>query len=179
MGVLTYMSIVTILFQLAKDERLYELQSLFTGDETVRTMIVAPDILAAVSPPFPDDEEGRRLGEFRAWLDSFVEGCELSVAEDPDRKASDAMLARVHPVADEFWSIRVTEPEDTPGIRAFGAFGSKDMFIALTWERRELIGGRFNEAVDELRASWRDCFRSERPFRGDRLDEYLTNFRAV
>src|SRR5262245_58096494 len=173
------MSIVTILFQLMNDERLHELQSLFTADETARTMIVSPDILAAVSPPFPDNEEGRRLSEFRAWLDGFMEGCELSVAEDPDRKPPDAMLARVHPVADEFWSVRVTEPEDTPGIRAFGAFGGKDMLIALTWEKRELIGDQFNEAVSEVQASWRDYFRSERPFSGDRLDDYLTNFRAV
>src|SRR5262245_12713503 len=173
------MSIVTILFQLVDDERVHELQSLFTGDETVRTMIVSPDILAAVSPPFRDNEEGRRLGEFRAWLDGFMEGCELLVAKDPDRKPPDAMLARVHPVADEFWSVRVTEPNDTPGIRAFGAFGGKDMFVGLTWEKRELIGDQFNEAVTDVQASWRDYFRSEKPFSGVRLDDYLTNFRAV
>lgn len=100
-------------------------------------MIVTQDILAAVTPPFPADERGVRLAEYRAVLDAFSEGGEFSVAEDPDRKPYDAMLARVHPVAAEFFSIRVTDPEETPGIRSLGAFVDKDTFVALIWDFRE------------------------------------------
>ena len=85
-------------------------------------MYVSADVLAAVTPPFADTLEGERLGMFRAWLDDFVDGARISVSEDPDRKPPYAMLARVHPVDDEFWSIRVNEPLDTAGIRSLGAF---------------------------------------------------------
>jgi hypothetical protein len=53
---------------------------------------------------------------------------------------SNNCAARVHPVKAEFWSIRVTAPEDTPGIRVLGAFADKDKFIALTWDYREDMG---------------------------------------
>jgi hypothetical protein len=160
------------------EKKLFELESLFTGDETARTMIVSPDIFAAVMPPFPDTQQGERLGEFRAWLDSFLEGAEISVAEDPFEKPPEAMLARVDPVEREFWSIRVTEPERTPGIRAFGAFAEKDTFIALTWNCRESIR-IFDDEVDLVASAWGDLFGSEPPFKGGSLDEYLTNYRPV
>jgi hypothetical protein len=157
---------------------LSHLESLFTGDETARTMIVSPEILAAVTPPFSDDDKGRRLGEFRAWLDAFLEGAEVSVAEDPFNKPADAMLARVAPVKEGFWSIRVTDPNDTPGIRCFGGFGGKDQFIALTWEYREAIQD-FSQEIGSIRDAWTDIFADDRPFSGENLDDYLTNYRTV
>lgn len=164
--------------QLATGE-LVELQSLFTGDETARTMIVSADILAVVTPPFADTEAGLRMGEFRAWLDSFLEGAEITVAEDPDNKPSRTMLARVHPIEDNFWAIRVTDPEDTPGIRSFGGFADKDKFVALTWELREVIDDQFNQEIDRVRDAWLDIFDPEHPHAGDSLDDYLTNYLAV
>jgi len=101
------MSIAPILAKLVAQTRLISLPSLFTGADTARVLYVTPDVFAAVSPPFADDETGRRLAEFRAWLDAFLEGGEISVAEDPRRKPPDAMLARVAPVEEEFWSLRV------------------------------------------------------------------------
>lgn len=172
------MSIGAILAKLLDKKKLFKLESLFTGDETARTMIVSPDILAAVTPPFPDTVHGERLGQFRAWLDGFMEGAEISVAEAPFQKPPDAMLARVSPVEDELWSIRVTEPERTPGIRAFGAFAEKDTFIALTWNCREAIE-IFDDEVESVANAWIDLFGSEDPFKGDTLDEYLTNYRPV
>ncbi len=117
-----------------------------------------------------------RREELRVWLDAFSEGGEISVAEDPHKKPPDAMLARVDPVADEFWSIRITEPEDTSGIRALGAFAAKDTFVALTWDYREHIGEDFNDAVADAREAWRDLFGDEPPFSGENLDEYLSNY---
>jgi len=172
------MSICATLMRLLRRHRLFELESLFTGNDTARTMIVSPDILAVVTPPFSDTEHGRRLGEFRAWLDNFLEGGEVSVAEDPQQKPPDAMLARVTPVEDEFWSVRVTEPEDTAGIRSLGGFGAKDKFICLIWDFREGIPV-FDDEVDAARDAWRDLFGSRGPMSGESLDEYLTNYRAV
>jgi hypothetical protein len=68
------------------------------------------------------------------------------------------MLARVHPVEKEFWSIRITAPEDTPGIRSLGAFSNKDDFVALTWDKREIIADEFNEEVTSTIECWKDYF---------------------
>jgi hypothetical protein len=143
-------------------------------DETARTLYVSSEISAAVSFPFPDTPEGERLGEFRAWLDNFIEGSELTVAEDPDQKPPDAMLARVHPVEKEFWSIRVTLPETTPGIRSLGAFSDTDEFVALTWEKRELIAGQFNQEVEFAMQAWKDFFGIVPPHQGNSPNDYLT-----
>lgn len=172
------MSICVILCSLLGAQKLFELKSLFTGEDTARTMIVSADILAVVTPPFSDTEHGRRLGEFRAWLDNFLEGGKISVAEDPHQKPPDAMLARVAPVNDQFWSVRVTEPEDSAGIRGLGGFAAKDKFICLIWDYREGIPV-FDDEVDAARDAWRDLFGLQGPFSGDSLDEYLTNYRPV
>lgn len=108
-----------------------------------------------------------------------MQGGELTVAEDPDNKHPETMLARVHCVEDEFWAIRVTDPEETPGIRSFGAFSDKDEFVALTWEKREVIDDQFDKEVDDAIDVWIDLFTEILPHRGDHLDDYLTTYRAV
>src|SRR5262249_14419515 len=153
--VLTYMSIAIILQRLIVEERLIELPSPFLGYETARTMYVTPDILRAVSKPFPSEPHlAERHFEFRQWLDSFSEGGYLTVAENPHSKPWDAMMARVDPAEWEFFSIRVTDPEQTPGIRSLGGFSAKDEFIALTWDLRENID--FDAEVAIVEAAWRE-----------------------
>jgi hypothetical protein len=168
------MSIDLILQRLLDEERLFELPSRFTGYETACTMIVAPEILRAVSPPFSRNLQGARLAEFRQWLDAFSEGAQITIAENPRDKPPDAMMARVEPVEAEFFSIRVTDPEATPGIRCFGGFAEKDKFIALTWDFREDIEN-FDDAVAIVQAAWRELFGGDTPHSGENLDEYLTN----
>lgn len=181
---MTYMSIEKMIADHVSAKVLFKLKSLdfevwgLPEDDAARTIYVSADIMAVVMPPFADTGDGLRLGEFRAWLDGFIEGNDLSVAEDPDRKPPDAMLARVKPVEDEFWSIRVTSPEDSPGIRSFGAFSNLDEFIALTWIMREGIDN-FDEEVTSTIEVWDDYFDPEEPHRGDSLNEYLTTCRAV
>ena len=158
---------------------LIELPSLYTGSETARTMLVSRTVFDAVEPPFPANQSGIRLAEFRNWLDSaFSEGGEISVAEDPKLKPQDAMLARVLPVESEFWSIRVTDPAQTPGIRGFGAFVGKDYFVTLTWDYRENISD-FSDEITNVQQEWRKLFGDERPHSGVSLDAYLSNFIPV
>ena len=169
------MSIETILQEHLDSGKLVLLESTLTGDETARLMAVSADVEAVVTPPFADTEEGKRFAEFRAWIDGFLEGNELSVSEDPFEKPPDTMFARVDPVEKEFWSIRVMDPEDTPGIRGFGGFAGLDVFVALTWALREDIDD-FDNEVTEIEDTWRDYFDDEPPFSGDSLDEYLTTY---
>jgi hypothetical protein len=86
------------------------------------------------------------------------------------------MLARVDPVEKEFWSIRVTDPAETPGIRSLGGFSGFDEFVALRWEYRENIDV-FDEEVTATIEAWRDLFKSEPPHSGSNLDEYLSQYR--
>lgn len=171
------MSIVAKLALLAR-HGFTELESLLFGPETARTMHVPPDLKAHVKEPFADTEEGERLGELRGWLDNFLLAGEISVSEDPDNKPRDVMLARVHPVEMDFWSIRVTEPDRTPGIRVLGAFIAQDEFVALTWSYREDMTD-FDGDVQAAIARWKEIFGARTPLKGGKLDEYLTNYYAV
>jgi hypothetical protein len=171
------MSTRSILQRLVVAKQLFVLPSLLTGEETMRTMFVSGEILHDVTPPLAENRDGRRLAEFRQYLDAFTEGAQLSVAENPDIKPSDAMLARVHPVADEFWDIRSISP--IPGVRALGGFTDRDEFVALTWNYRENLDGQWNTEIDRCRNAWKALFGNSGPLRRRTLDEYLSNFIAV
>jgi hypothetical protein len=160
----------------AQRPKLFRVKPLMGNEEPPRMMYITADIMAAVEYPFADTLDGDRFGKFRAWLDDFVEGARISVSEDPDRKPPWTMLARVHRVQDEFWSIRVNEPLETAGIRSIGAFWNLDEFVALTWAKREDIGADFDDEVREAQERWRDLFGTEPPHSGDDLNDYLTNY---
>src|SRR6266849_6510238 len=112
------MSIKELIQLYVEDGELFKLESLdfeiwgIGQDELPRTMHVSADVMAVVTPPFSDTVDGERMGEFRAWLEAFIQGNQLSVAENPDKKPPETMLARVHPIEKEFWAIRVTDPEE-------------------------------------------------------------------
>lgn len=142
-----------------------------------RQLYVTPEIDGYAQQPFPDTLEGNMLDEMAADLDAFSEMSAITVSENPYDKPWDTMLARVAPVADEFWSMRVVDPEIRPGIRILGGFCAKDAFVALHWDFREVIGTNFNEEVEEVRDSWRSLFGVLPPYSGNGLHDYLTNYR--
>lgn len=138
-------------------------------------MFVTPEIDCITKLPFPDTFEGDRYAECAAFLDAYCELNEISVCEDPDYKRWDVMLARVRPVGDDFWSMRVTDPANTPGMRMLGGFCAKDEFVALVWEFREDID-KFDDLVKELKATWHDYFGGLPPLSGNSLDDYLSRY---
>jgi hypothetical protein len=173
---LTYMSIHDQIVRLEAEGKLHCLESLLTGEETVRTLWVSSDIIAAITPPYPlakGEEQRTRLREFRAFLDAFLENGHLMVAQDPDDKPEYAMMARVKPVNREFWDFRVTAP--LPGIRAFGAFADYNTFVLLTWDFRENIPpGKFEDDVTDCMERWCDLFGDTPPYARDNLNEYIS-----
>ncbi len=177
MWTLTYMSIRDEIKRLEHDGKLFCLESGLMGEETPRTLWMSQEVRDAVILP-PRVKADRRLFEFRQFLDSWLEYSRFSVAEDPDTKPSSAMLARVHPVKEEFWDFRVTAPK--PGIRAIGAFGDHDTFIVLTWEYREFIPEfEFSEEVQRCMDEWTDLFGEVKPLKGKSLNAYLSNYLPV
>jgi len=169
------MSIRAEIDRLVAVGRLFCLESLCTGEETVRTLFVSEEVLEAVNPPYSGEKSYRR-SEFRQFLDAFLENAHLSVAEDPDVKPSHAMIARVKPPEDDFWDLRVTAP--VPGIRAFGGFADHDTFVVLTWEYREHISD-FDAEVKRCRDEWHELFGAVAPMKKGHLNEYLSNYTAV
>ena len=60
-----------------------------------------------------------------------------------------------------FFSIRVTDPETTPGIRSLGGFVRRNEFAALTWDLRENIA-LFDDEAAIVEAAWRGLFGNEK-----------------
>lgn len=146
------------------------------GEETPRTIFISEEIREAVYPPFPDDKKVLHA-EFRQHLDAFLEGAMISVGDDPRTKAAHAMMARVAPSEDDFFDIRVTTP--WPQIRAFGGFAEKDTLVLVTWNYRAVIDDQFDVEVERCKQVWQSLFGSIRPFKGNNLNDYLSNYDSV
>lgn len=163
------------------DGRLFCLPPLIPSGTMVRAMFVSEEINQVVHPPWEATKEGLRLSRLRAYLDTWTEGVLVSVAEAPYHKPRNTFLARVDPVADDVFDIRCFDPK--PGIRVLGCFSEKDVFVALTWNHRENLGGPdsrgWRDEIERCKASWRRLFHPYPPFRGANLDAYLSNFIAV
>ena len=170
------MSIQDAIKGLIVDDKLIDRPSSFLGMRG-RRLYVTPEIDGIARKPFADTHKDERLAELAASLDAFCELNEITVSENPDDKPRDVMLARVRPVNREFWSMRVTEPEGSPGIRVLGGFAGRDEFVALAWDMRENISD-FDEEVKEVSSVWNDYFGTILPFQGVELDDYLTNYYA-
>jgi hypothetical protein len=155
---------------------LHQLESEFCGHETARTIFATKDVLDAISPPFSDDRDGEMHAEFKATIDAFLEGNEITVAEDPYDKPADTMLARVDPVEAGVWDLRIFAPR--PGIRCLGCFWHCDVFVALVWDYRENFDGDWPEYIQECLSAWRRLFGDRQPVSGG-LDEHLTEYFSV
>jgi hypothetical protein len=179
-GVLTYMSssakLKARIKQLRADKRLSYLPPLLVSSPMLREIFVSEEIRHDVSPPWPLHRTGARHTAFRETLDNFTQGFRLSVSEDPFRKPGYASMARTDPVAKEVWDIRCLRLDQ--GIRCFGCFAARDLFIALTWDYRENITD-FDEEVRRCRQVWDDLFLSLQPRKKANLHEYLSNYLAV
>jgi hypothetical protein len=170
------MSIIEIIICLVEEGRLIERPSSLLKIQA-RSLYVTPELDAHTMAPFADTLEGERFASVAQYFDAFSELNMITVSENPHRKPWDVMLARVDPVKDEFWSMRIVDPEETAGIRVLGGFCAKDSFVALTWDFRDKIKiGDFNAKVEGLKEAWGDYFGVVKPYSGSCLDDYLTNY---
>ncbi len=178
-AVLTYMSTPDAIKRRIREiegQLLFHLPPLFMGDPAVRELLVSQEVRDDVNPPWPKYRAGLRHAEFRQTLDNFTMGEMISVAENPFDKSIYADMARTAPKLLEIWDFRVQMPDQ--GIRCFGAFGDRNLFIALTWEYRETITD-FDAEVRRCAKEWERLFGSIGRYRGKDLDDYLTGYMAV
>lgn len=177
---LTYMSIHDVISVLVENEKLFCLDGTFPGDETPRTVFVSKEIYDDFCEPWEDTRDGNRRAQARAVLDGFIAGDFITVSEDPFKKNSRCILARIAPVQFEVWDFRCLDPN--PGIRIFGHFAEKDTFVALHWDYRENLDevGDFDEAAKICLALWENLFGQISPYTRGNLSGYLSyNFEPV
>src|ERR1700730_10643348 len=125
--------------------RLFFLSPLIPSTQVVREMFISEEIIGVFEAPATSTQDGQRFASLRAYLDTFVAGIRISVADDPYKKPKWTFMARLDPRTDEVFDIRVRYPKK--GIRVFGRFAYKDCFVALNWD--------FREELDDDK-KWRD-----------------------
>jgi hypothetical protein len=163
------------------EARLFLLPPALSTAPSVRTLLITPTIRKVVLGPWADPKFAVRAGRLRADLDAFSEGFVLSVATDPFRKPRSTFMARLDKPDDEVWEIRSRDPK--PGIRVFGRFAEKDVFIAINWATRETLGGPksrgWRDAIETCKAEWRNLMITYPPATGDDPNDYITNIILV
>ncbi len=149
------------------------------GDKVVkRHLVMSSAVKRAITDDFPGEYE-RHAALLDFFLNFAAQGW-LQVSEDPNSHPPDTMVARVSRPEWDFWDFRVyaddrSVPKDKNSIRVCGAFVDRDIFVALCWEYREVIGNDFDQFVKETRTFWDGLFSPLLPFKGTNLDEYLSN----
>lgn len=163
------------------ERRLIELSPALTSSPFVRTMLISPAISDLVFGPWENPEHEYRCGRLRADLDMFIDGSVISVAQRPYKKPRRTYMSRLDKPHDEVWEIRSRDPK--PGLRVFGRFAEKDVFIALTWAPRDWLGPPWSNEWESTKrhcaAEWRQLFPTYNPLAGGSFHDYVSNIILV
>lgn len=150
-------------------------------DESVRHMYVSTSIWSLLEGPWESKKIERRVGRLRADLISFVKGDLIGVSMSP-YKHEDARMGLLAEPKHQVWDIRSCDPN--PGLRVFGRFADKDVFIGFTWRPRSVewakqkpLGGNYLEwefEKLECENQWDSLFPNHPPKSGERLHEFVS-----
>jgi len=158
--------------------RLFQVFPRLPGSPVNRVLIANEDVNRLVTGPWMDPQEEVRCGRLWADFDRFIEGRLISVSlTDPYSKPKTTYMARLDPLEDDVIEIRSRDPK--PGMRVFGRFADKDLFVALNWEYRGNLGGPSDKEFDREReickARWRQLFPTYESIGGRDIDEYFAD----
>ncbi len=170
--------------------RLHELKLRLDSDPILRAMVISNEIFDLLNGPWDEALWERRCNLLWATLETFIKGQEIGICLTP-YKATAAYMSRLDKPEDEVWDIRSIDP--SPGIRVFGRFAEKDVFVGLIWSPRSVeipasqrlpLGDKdsieWKHAILECKSEWRKLFPSDEPIHGEEIDEYVgTNFLSV
>jgi hypothetical protein len=147
-----------------------------------RVLLVSEDVNRLVTGPWQSTAEEIRGGRLWADFDRFIEGRLISASlNSPYSKPKTTYMARLDPPQEDVIEIRSRDPK--PGIRVFGRFADKDIYVALNWEYRENLGGPKEKDFDREReickARWRQLFPTYSSLNGSQIDEYFADISNV
>lgn len=162
--------------------RLFQVFPRLPGSPVNRVLLASEAVNRLMTGPWENANEEIRCGRLWADFDRFIEGRLISVSlNSPYSKPRTTFMARLDPPADDVIEIRSRDPR--PGMRIFGLFADKDVFVALTWEYRENLGGprdkEFNREREICKAEWRKLFNTYPSINGSRIDEYFADISNV
>jgi hypothetical protein len=157
--------------------RLHYLPPTIGGDTVVRHMFVTTEIYNALNEiedlPL---KEVKRIARWRADLDAFSNGSEITMSFKPYKKPSSTFMARTDPVSDSIWDIRSRDPK--PGIRVLGGFSEADVFICLDWGYRNQYGGpgskEWRDFIVRSKALWTQLFNGYKRVSGENARYYVS-----
>jgi hypothetical protein len=179
------MSIAQAIQQAINKRSLYLLEPEFKSDGVKRTMLLHPEIDRDLGLAYGIP----RLGRLKADLEAFVLGHEITMCMVP-REHKPAYMGLLEPPDKGTWDIRSRDPR--PGIRVFGAFADRDIFVALHWmprskpipgfDKKPLMDDELNwqVAMIEAEGRWNGALPGLTPKIGGIPSDYLSEkFRSV
>ncbi len=172
------MSIQDVIKYWMSEGQLFQVFPRLLGSPVNRVLLASEAVNRLVTGPWEDAKEEIRCGRLWADFDRFIEGRLISMSlESPYSKPRTTYMARLHPPADDVIEIRSRDPK--PGMRVFGRFADKDVFVALNWEYRENLGGpqdkEFGREREICKAEWRKLFNTYPSINGKKIDEYFAD----
>jgi hypothetical protein len=144
----------------------------------VRRIFATKEVSDAVFGPWANATIEARFGRARAYLDTFISGDLMSVRMPPSKSVS-AQIALLEDDKDQVWEIRVRDPK--PGVRIFGSFTEKDVFLALTIGFREKYktDADWVPPIERCKRTWRTYFPTYTPLSGSQPDDYVSKSFSV
>ena len=140
-----------------------------------RQIYLSPEIKQAIDGSRRNRTISRRFGQARALLETFVRG-DLIVARWPPDKDVAAMVALLDPENENVWEFRIGEPR--PGLRIFGRFAAKDIFIGTNcYQREDLPEGDWPQEIKLCRHAWDSLFPTYPPLSGTGIHDFISNAR--
>jgi hypothetical protein len=158
--------------------RLFQVFPRLPGSPINRVLLANAEVNRLVIGPWESTTEEIRAGRLWADFDRFIEGRIISVSlNSPYSKPKTAYMARLDPPRDDVIEIRSRDPK--PGIRVFGRFADKDVYIALNWEYRERLGGpkekEFDREREICKAKWNQLFPTYPSINGNQINDYFAD----
>ena len=163
--------------------RLFGLTPSMMGDAVRRHMFVSLEIQSLIGGPWRSLAAEVRGFQLRAELEAFVRGDQIGICLIPF-KAGKAEMGRLYRPADEVWDFRAMRK---PGLRVFGRFSERDVFVALTcWPRSVAISWidrppllardsrQFSDAINGCKTEWRKLFHTYQPVLGGQASDYIS-----
>lgn len=142
------MSISDALREAIGSGKLCVLEPEFESDPLSRTMLLHPEIARDLDRAL----EIPRIGRLKADLENFILGHEITLCLTP-RAHKSAYMGLLEPCNKGTWDIRSRDP--SPGIRVFGSFADKDVFVALHWmPRSRQISGFSKKPLKDNETQW-------------------------
>jgi len=141
-----------------------------------REIYLEPKIKEAIDGSARNKTVARRFGRARALLETFVRG-DIIVARWPPDKDVGAMMALLCPDVKNVWEFRIGEPK--PGLRIFGKFAEKDVFIGTHCYQREELpkGDQWPHEIELCRHAWDGLFTAYPPLSGNSIYDFISNAR--